>query len=75
MIGLRGHDKCGWIRNVDLIGNNTNIKDCNFAEGEREREKEKYTLPLQYFLYMKYDEHPHISTQVKIRTPMYDTIR
>ena len=38
---------------VDLIGNNTNIKDCNFAEGEREREreKEKYTLLLQYFLH------------------------
>ena len=26
---------------VDLIGNNTNIKDCNFAEGERERERKK----------------------------------
>ena len=26
---------------VDLIGNNTNIKDCNFAEGERERERER----------------------------------
>ena len=25
----------------DLIGNNTNIKDCNFAEGERERERKK----------------------------------
>ena len=29
---------------VDLIGNNTNIKDCNFAEGERERERKKNTL-------------------------------
>ena len=28
---------------VDLIGNNTNIKDCNFAEGERERERKKNT--------------------------------
>ena len=59
---------------VDLIGNNTNIKDCNFAEGERERERKKNTLCPSNTSYMKYDKHPHISTQVKIRTPMYDTI-